>query len=91
VRTFLEQFWDAAIAAGWSEMELFGCHPDPEVAFARLDAMGAVTLSAVTGDPISDVQPGLIAYSSGLTLLMRERSQSWPIWRVVFLSEDGPS
>jgi hypothetical protein len=86
VRSFLEHLWDAAITAGWSDVELFGANPDPQCVCVRLDGMGAVTLSAATGDPITDVQTGVPRVAIGLAYFAGERVPSGPVWEVVFLS-----
>ena len=39
VRSFLEHVWDAAVTAGWSDVELFYANPDPKCVWVRLDGM----------------------------------------------------
>src|SRR5688572_351194 len=38
---FLADHWAEARRLGWNELELFACHPDPALALARYDCMGA--------------------------------------------------
>jgi hypothetical protein len=63
--TFLAgPFVKQAIAAGWTERELFGVHP--AVGIARSDACGALMSSR--GVPVTQVTPLLIRFANGLAV-----------------------
>jgi len=63
--TFLAgPFVKQAIAAGWTERELFGVHP--AVGIARSDACGALMSSR--GVPVTQVTPQLIRFANGLAV-----------------------
>ena len=57
-------FSKQAIAAGWTELELFGVHP--VVGIARSDACGALMSSR--GVPVTQVTPLLIRFANGLAV-----------------------
>lgn len=66
VERFLDEHLTSAIRFGWSNMELFGCHPNPPFATVRYDCMGAVTIAALTKFPIAKVAERAIQVENGL-------------------------
>jgi hypothetical protein len=80
VRDFLNQHWQAARAADWSDLDLFGCHPDLEFAPVRWDCMGAVTLAAATGVPVTEIHPDLIRYANRTAYRRKDLTHAVPIW-----------
>jgi len=80
VRDFLDRHWQSARALGWSDLDLFGCHPDPEFAPVRWDCMGAVTLAAATGIPVTEVHEDVIRYANGTAYRRKDMAGAVPIW-----------
>ena len=83
VEHFLDQHDDNARRLGWTDIELFGCHPDPAFALVRYDYMGAVTISALMGKPIATVAEAKITCVNGL--VSRRNSAippAAPVWQV---------
>ena len=87
VRDFLERHWQTARVVGWSDLELFGCHPDPEFARVRWDCMGVVTLAAVTGAPIAEIHLDQIRYANGTTYRRKDLTRAVPIWMSLKLEQ----
>lgn len=67
VEQFLREFWSTAREFGWTDIELFGCHPNPDFACVRYDCMGAVTVAALTATPIVLVSSTEIRGRNGLS------------------------
>ena len=82
VAVFLDQMWGSAMAIGWSDAELFGCHAQRAFAPVRYDSMGAVTLAALTGSPIVSVTPEAIRYANGTTYRRGPGFAGIPVWRL---------
>ena len=80
VREFLDRHWCAARTAGWSDLHLFGCHPESGLARVRWDCMGAVTLLAMTGVVVAEVRPELIRYANGTAYRRQDLTRAVPIW-----------
>ena len=66
VEHFLDEHLPEARRLGWSDVDLFGCYPDSSFAGVRYDAMGAVTLAALTASPIGTVSSVAVYYPNGL-------------------------
>jgi hypothetical protein len=76
----LDRWGSEAARLGWSALDLFGCHPDPEFACVRWDCMGAVTLAAMTGVPVVEVHSDLIRHLNGTAYRRKDLSHAVPIW-----------
>jgi hypothetical protein len=80
---FLDRHLSEARRSGWTDSELFGCHPDPAFATVRYDSMGAVTIAALTRSPTASVLSREIRFSNGLATrrpLPCDRAK--PVWTV---------
>jgi hypothetical protein len=71
VDRFLDEHLASARLSGWSEGELFGCHPDPALALVRCDCMGAVTIAALMHWPVASVSATEIRCVNGLATRRR--------------------
>ena len=80
---FLDHMLPEALRLGWSEVELFGCYPDPTFAAIRHDCMGAVTIAELTGTPIASVSATEIRGRTGLASRRPlPNSMALPVWDV---------
>src|SRR5262249_41508050 len=72
-------FAKLAVDAGWTELELFGVHPD--VGVARPNACGALLTNAY-GSPVTQVTPQLIRFANGLAVYKAKLSvgNSVAVW-----------
>ena len=80
IRTFLASpFVKYGADFGWSDLDLFGVHP--EVGVARPNACGALMTNAY-GSPVTPVTPQLIRFATGLAAYKKTLnvSGSVPIW-----------
>lgn len=83
VECFLDSRLVEALHRGWSDVELFGCYPDPAFATVRYDCMGAVTIAALTRTPIATVSETEIRGESGLACRRPLPCHlAVPVWRV---------
>jgi hypothetical protein len=80
---FLDEHLASARLSGWSDVELFGCHPDPAFALVRYDCMGAVTIAALMHWPLASASATEIRCLNGLAT--RRRPAGGPaevVWKV---------
>ena len=90
VQDFIDYHLDQARRLGWSDVELFGCCPDPDFALVRYDCMGAVTSSALTGWTIVSVSADGIRYANGLASRRGQpASLARPVWEVLSADHAG--
>ncbi len=83
VMAFLDNHLEAARRIGWSDLELFGCHPDPEAARNRYDYAGAVTLAAMSGHSIEQITVRAAHYENGLAYYRRPMpADAVPVWEL---------
>jgi hypothetical protein len=80
--SFLVQHWEESRQLGWTDLDLFGCHPDPAFALVRYDCMGAVTISAVMDWPIAAVSVDGIRCANGLRSRRKPGFAAVPVWEV---------
>jgi hypothetical protein len=66
VMAFMDNHLEAARCIGWSDLELFGRHPDREAARSRYDYAGAVTVAAISGHSIERITEQAAHYENGL-------------------------
>jgi len=88
VMAFLDNHLETARRIGWSDLELFGCYPDREVARNRFDYAGAVTLAAMSGKLIERVTELAAHYENGLVYYRKRPmpADAVPVWEL----GDGP-
>ncbi len=83
VRHFLREHWTAALAAGWTDEELFACYPDLNFAAVRYDYAGAGLSSALTGVPIDQVSASQILFRNNLIHRNRPMpADAVPVWEL---------
>jgi hypothetical protein len=83
VQAFAAEHLDEARRLGWTEVDLFGCYPDPAFALVRYDCMGAITVSAVMGWSIETVTAAGIGCTNGLANRRpRVLTNALPVWGV---------
>ncbi len=84
VMAFLDNHLEAARCIGWSDLELFGCYPDREVARSRYDYAGAVILAAMSGDFIERITELAAHYENGLVYYRKRRmpADAVPVWEL---------
>jgi hypothetical protein len=84
VMAFLDNHLEAARRIGWSDLELFGCYPDREVARNRYDYAGAVILAAMSGDLIERVTKLAAHYEDGLVYYRKRLmpADAVPVWEL---------
>ena len=83
VEHFLDRHWRAAHDARWPDAELFAVYPDPRFAQIRFDYAGPVTMCALTGHLVSQVEPGKIYYNNRLVHYRQPLKQdAVPMWQL---------
>jgi hypothetical protein len=81
VERFLDDHFDEARHLGWCDVALFGCYPDPAFATVRYDAMGVVTIAALTTQPITAVSESTIRLANDLAARRpASRNIARPVW-----------
>ncbi len=84
VMAFLDNHLETARRIGWSDLELFGCHPNREAARNRFDYAGAVTLAAMSGHSIERVTEHAAHYENGLVYYRKRHipADAVPVWEL---------
>jgi len=84
VTAFVDNHLEAARCIGWSDLELFGCYPDREVARNRYDYAGAVTLAAMSGQAIERITELAAHYENGLVYYRKRLlpTDAVPVWEL---------
>ncbi len=85
VMAFMDNHVEAARCIGWSDLELFGCHPNREAARNRYDYAGAVTLAAITGHSIERITELAAHYENGLVYYRKRLlpADAVPVWELI--------
>jgi hypothetical protein len=79
---FLTGHLEEAQRLGWTDMELFGCHPEPAFALERYDLMGAALISAVMAWHVTSVSVDEIRSTNGLASRRRPSGPVALMWNV---------
>jgi len=84
VTAFVDNHLEAARCIGWSDLELFGCYPDREVARNRYDYAGAVIMAAMSGQAIERVTELAAHYENGLVYYRKRPlpADAVPVWEL---------
>ncbi len=84
VMAFLDNHLETARRIGWSDLELFGCHPNREAARNRFDYAGAVTLAAMFGKSIERITELAAHYENGLVYYRKRPmpADAVPVWEL---------
>jgi len=84
VMAFLDNHLETARRIGWSDLELFGCYPDREVARNRYDYAGAVTMAAMSGKLIERITELAAHYENGLVYYRKRLmpADAVPVWEL---------
>jgi len=82
VTAFLDNHLEAARRIGWSDLELFSCHP--RAGRNRYDYMGAVTLAANSGHSIERITELAAHYENGLVYYRKRLMPAGavPLWEL---------
>ena len=85
VTAFLDNHLETARRIGWSDLELFGCYPDREVARNRYDYAGAVTMAAMSGKLIERITELAAHYENGLVYYRKRLlpADAVPVWELI--------
>ena len=90
VEHFLDEHFPEARRLGWSDVDLFGCYPDPAFVAVRYDAMGAVTIAALTKTRIASLSATEIRGADGLASRRPLPSRlARPVWIVFPAKSEG--
>ncbi len=76
--------WADRIRLRWSDLELFGCHPNRKAARNRFDYAGAVTLAAMSGHSIERITEHAAHYENGLVYYRKRHipADAVPVWEL---------
>jgi hypothetical protein len=84
VMAFLDIHLEMARRIGWTDLELFGCHPDLEAARNRYDYAEAVTLAAISGNLIERITEQAAHYENELVYCRKRPmpADAVPVWEL---------